>query len=144
MDYADGEIDAGTFNKLRHNFVNSIANLEMQLIDCQDQMSRADEVRFKLMGLLKNLPGMFEQYGIQQKNYFLRAAFPEGFYIDPECKNLLTRETNLIFDIMGCKPKSYQTIKIKRDLGMPENPALGGRRDLNPRPLEPQSSALTN
>jgi DNA invertase Pin-like site-specific DNA recombinase len=128
MDYADGQIDAGTFNKLRDNFVNSIADLEMQLIDYQEQMSRSEEVMFKLMGLLKNLPSMFDQYGIKQKNHFLRAAFPEGFYIDPECKNLLTRETNLIFDIMGCKPESYETIKIKRDLGMPENPALGGRR----------------
>ncbi|MDH3244370.1 MAG: hypothetical protein OEM26_07135 [Saprospiraceae bacterium] len=54
----------------------------MQIIDYQDQLSNT--VMYQAMGLLKDLPSIFNQYGYKEKNHFLRAAFPEGFYIDAD------------------------------------------------------------
>ncbi len=52
-----------------------------------------------------------------------------GFYMDEECTHRLTPKTNLIFDVRGCNPNSYGSIKIKRDLDLLENPVRGGRWD---------------
>lgn len=130
-DYADGNIDGPTFTRLHEKILSKIVNLEAQLAECQEQLKNAKTMTYKIMGMLKDVNKMFGQFGHKQKNQFLRAAFPDGLYIDEEYENYLTPKTNIIFELMGCRSDNYKYIKIMGDSRNDENPPGGGRADEN-------------
>ena len=73
-----------------------------------------------------------------------KAAFPTEFTIDPVDNIVLITQINEFVAISSWFRDDYKFLIIKKGQDLISCPFKGGRRDLNPRPPEPQSGALTN
>ncbi len=143
-DYADGKIDVKTFSRLCDNLTKRTAEIEVELMRVEELLKEGLSFKSRVLNLLKDVVTIYDNCSIKEKNQLLRVLFPDGFTIDKESGKVLTKEVNEYLVANDWLTSSYETIEIKKDQQQSTGPVKGGRRDLNPRPLEPQSSALTN
>ena len=99
--------------------------------------------------IFSDLTSVYESISSSGRSELLRMIFPEGFFLEHESPSadinyLRTPRLNTIFSAIPRESINYTSIKIENGLKSETIPDGGGRPDLNRRPLEPQSSALTN
>ncbi len=142
--FLDGDLESSAyarFDKKLNAELTELTELEYDTNGRLEFLEQFDWEEFKPLGYLRKHYSESTSY---VKHKLLKALFPEGFSIDRGECIVQTPLLNSFLSINSSLSMEYTYIKIGHDQFFDACPVRGERRDLNPRPLEPQSSALTN
>ncbi len=120
------------------------AGVDSELINIDKALNEGNAFKIKVLELLKSIVSIYDNCSPKEKNQMLRAIFPEGFMINKERSKVLTEGVNVYLFLNPCQSDECNILEIKNETTFSNRPALGGRRDSNPRPSVPQTDALTN
>ncbi len=143
-DYLNGGLLATDYRRLNTTLLAEKAKLTRDMTNLERQIKTIPKVDLNLLNSLGNIPQIYANGDTSLKRQLLKAIFPEKFSIDPTKRKVRTTYINQVLYTNDYKSDNYKFTEIKKDEQVATRPVRGGRRDSNPRPLEPQSSALTN
>ena len=141
-DYADDLIAAADFNELSNRFRIELAKASARRSKLDYSLQEELALRLQVAEVLESISGIYRQADYEQKRRILKALFPEGFSIKNE--RVRTRRLNSLITSIVTISDNCERLEVLEPLQKAENLVEGGQPDLNRRPLEPQSSALTN
>ena len=123
---------------------NRVEEVEQEAAKVRHALNYQDQVKKIALELLFDLPKLYSAATPESKNLILATLFPSGFIIEKASGVCRTPEINSVLSSIAGGSSGYKNIEIVEESKTAKFVVLGERRDLNPRPLEPQSSALTN
>ena len=143
-DYLNGGLQVTDYKRLNTKLLVEKGKLNKEKSRMERQILTIPKVNVTMLQNLGKIPDIYLKSDTSQKRKLLKAIFPEKFSIDPKKSKVRTTYINSVLCPSDSKTKNYNAIELKKGQASSTCPVGGGRRDLNPRPLEPQSSALTN
>ena len=143
-DYLDGELAAPDWKRLSTSLLVEKSDNSKEIDKIERMLTMIPKVDLQTLERLCQVSTIYMNSDNKLKRKLLKAIFPEDFSIDVQERKVRTTHVNRLLCPEGSNSSTYKNLEIKKGQELTSCPVRGGRRDLNPRPLEPQSSALTN